>query len=126
VAAIPPEQPGGTQETQGQANQERPDAAVDADQTLNYLTDELVSAVLRLTGGAGIDRVIDECLSQHWFASLSPMRSVIDNWRDDYNHHRSHSTLGCVLPATFAPKCRQLAGATSQPSASTTMQISGL
>ncbi|MBL0418714.1 transposase, partial [Ramlibacter sp. AW1] len=28
-------------------------------------------------------RFRDECLSQHWFASLSHMRSVIDNWRDD-------------------------------------------
>ena len=33
-------------------------------------------------------RFRDECLSQHWFASLSHMRSVIDNWRDDYNHYR--------------------------------------
>ena len=41
-------------------------------------------------------RFRDECLSQHWFASLSHMRSVIDNWRDDYNHHRPHSTLGYV------------------------------
>jgi transposase, IS30 family len=37
------------------------------------------------------------------------MRSVIDNWRDDYNHHRPHSTLGYVLPAMFAAHCRQLA-----------------
>ncbi|HEV7575267.1 MAG TPA: IS3 family transposase [Caldimonas sp.] len=71
-------------------------------------------------------RFRDECLSQHWFASLSHMRSVIDNWRDDYNHHRPHSTLGYVPPATFAARCRQLAGATSQPSASTTMQNLGL
>ena len=27
-------------------------------------------------------RFQDEWLSQHWFASLSHMRSVIDNWRD--------------------------------------------
>ena len=71
-------------------------------------------------------RFRDECLSQHWFASLSHMRSVIDNWRDDYNHHRPHSTLGYVPPATFAARCRQLAGATSQPTASTTMQNPGL
>ena len=44
-------------------------------------------------------RFRDECLSQHWFASLSHMRSVIDNWREDHNHHRPHSTLGYVLPA---------------------------
>jgi transposase InsO family protein len=42
------------------------------------------------------------------------MRSVIDNWRDDYNHHRGHSTLGYVPPAT------------SQLTASTTMQNLGL
>ena len=71
-------------------------------------------------------RFRDECLSQHWFASLSHMRSVIDNWRHDYNHHRPHSTLGYVPPATFAARWRQLAGATSQPTASTTMQNLGL
>ena len=67
-------------------------------------------------------RFRDECLSQHWFASLSHMRSVIDNWRDDYNHHRPHSTLGYVPPALFAAQCRQLAGTTAQLTASTTMQ----
>jgi hypothetical protein len=33
-------------------------------------------------------RLRDECLSQHWFASLSHARSVVDAWRNDYNHHR--------------------------------------
>lgn len=47
-------------------------------------------------------RFRDECLSQHWFASLSHMRSIIDNWRHDYNHHRPHSALGYVPPAVFA------------------------
>ncbi|MCM3564928.1 IS3 family transposase [Hydrogenophaga intermedia] len=71
-------------------------------------------------------RFRDECLSQHWFASLSHMRSVIDNWREDYNHHRPHSTLGYVPPAVFAAMCRQRAGGTSQTTASTTMQFPGL
>ncbi|MDO9095837.1 MAG: IS3 family transposase [Rubrivivax sp.] len=71
-------------------------------------------------------RFRDECLSQHWFASLSHMRSVIDNWRDDYNHHRPHSSLGYIPPALFAARCRQLAGGTSRPPASTTMQSLGL
>ena len=71
-------------------------------------------------------RFRDECLSQHWFASLSHMRSVIDNWRHDYNHHRPHSTLGYVPPATFAARCRQLAGAASQTTSSTRMQNLGL
>ena len=71
-------------------------------------------------------RFRDECLSQHWFASLSHMRSVIDTWRDDYNHHRPHSTLGYVPPAMFAAQCRQLAGATAHITASTTMPTLGL
>jgi hypothetical protein len=33
-------------------------------------------------------RLRDECLSQHWFASLSHARSVVDARRNDYNHHR--------------------------------------
>ena len=49
------------------------------------------------------------------------MRSVIDNWRDDYNHHRPHSTLGYVPPAMFAAQCRQLAGGIAPTTASTTM-----
>jgi transposase InsO family protein len=39
-------------------------------------------------------RFRDECLSQHWFASLSHMRSVIDNWRQGYNCRRPYSALG--------------------------------
>ncbi|WP_415656062.1 IS3 family transposase [Roseateles sp.] len=72
-------------------------------------------------------RFRDECLSQHWFASLSHMRSVIDNWREDYNHHRPHSTLGYVPPAVFAARCRQHAGDTApNPASTTTMQTPGL
>jgi putative transposase len=60
-------------------------------------------------------RFRDECLSQHWFASLSHMRSVIDNWREDYNHHRPHSTLGYVPPSVYAARCRQPADGIGQP-----------
>jgi putative transposase len=51
-------------------------------------------------------RFRDECLSQHWFASLSHMRSVIDNWREDYNERRPHSSCGYLPPAKFAAQCR--------------------
>ena len=58
----------------------------------------------------------DECLSQHWFASLSHMRSVIDNWRDDYNHHRPHSTLGtCRRPCTPRSAASSLAALRNPP-----------
>ncbi|WP_236590029.1 integrase core domain-containing protein, partial [Ramlibacter aurantiacus] len=57
--------------------------------------------------------------------SLSHMRSVIDNWRDDYNHHRPHSTLGYLPPAVFAAQCRQLAGGTAQSTRPITIQPQG-
>ena len=60
-------------------------------------------------------RFREECLSQHWFASLSHMRSVIDNWRYDYNHHRPHSALGYEPPAKFAARYQQHAAGISQP-----------
>lgn len=47
-------------------------------------------------------RLRDECLSQHWFASLGHLRSVIDAWREDYNEHRPHSALGYLPPAKYA------------------------
>jgi hypothetical protein len=47
-------------------------------------------------------RFRDECLSQHWFASLSHMRSVIDNSREEDNHSRPHITNGYVPPAVLA------------------------
>jgi transposase InsO family protein len=72
-------------------------------------------------------RFRDECLSQHWFASLSHMRSIINNWREDYNHHRPHSTLGYVPPAVFAARCPQHAGGNAPNHASTiTMPTPGL
>lgn len=67
-------------------------------------------------------RLRDECLSQHWFASLSHMRSVIDAWRTDYNHHRPHSALQYVPPAVFAARCRLLAGGSAKDP-STTIQL---
>jgi len=54
-------------------------------------------------------RFLDQCLSQHWFASLGHMRSVIETWREDYNYHRPHSTLGYIPPAVFAARWRHRA-----------------
>ena len=60
-------------------------------------------------------RFRDECLSQHWFASLSQMRSVIDSWRDDYTHHRGHGTLGYRPQATFAARSASLPATPRKP-----------
>lgn len=58
-------------------------------------------------------RFRDECLSQHWFANLGHMRSILENWREDHNHHRPHSALRYLRPAKFAARCRMLAGDTA-------------
>ncbi len=42
-----------------------------------------------------------ECLSQHWFASLEDAQATLDSWREDYNNHRPHSSLGQLSPARY-------------------------
>lgn len=44
----------------------------------------------------------DECLSEHWFLSLSDARQVIEAWRREYNEERPHSSLGRCTPQEFA------------------------
>jgi putative transposase len=36
----------------------------------------------------------EECLDQHWFASLEEARHVIEAWRVEYNTERPHRALG--------------------------------
>lgn len=67
-----------------------------------------------------------ECLSQHWFASLSHMRSVLDNRREYYKRQRPLRILGYLLLAVLAAMCRSSTGGTSQTTVSTTMQYPGL
>ncbi|MEC4065216.1 integrase core domain-containing protein, partial [Klebsiella pneumoniae] len=35
----------------------------------------------------------DECLNIHWFLSLEDAQDKLDNWRREYNHERTHSSL---------------------------------
>ena len=42
-----------------------------------------------------------ECLSQHWFATLAEAQLVLDAWRQDYNDHRPHTTLGLQPPTVY-------------------------
>lgn len=52
-------------------------------------------------------RLRDECLNETLFASLSPARSVLGAWRDDYNHVRTHSGIGGLTPADAARRVAQ-------------------
>lgn len=47
-------------------------------------------------------RLRDECLNANWFTSLSDARRKIEDWRQDYNHQRPHSSLNYLPPAEFA------------------------
>ena len=47
-------------------------------------------------------RVRDELLDVEEFACLAEARVVIEDWRQDYNRHRPHSSLGMRAPAVFA------------------------
>jgi putative transposase len=42
-----------------------------------------------------------ECLTRHWFASLAEARTELETWREDYNNHRPHTSLGLHPPARY-------------------------
>lgn len=43
-----------------------------------------------------------ECLDQHWFASLEEARQIIEAWRIEYNTERPHQALKYGTPTAFA------------------------
>jgi hypothetical protein len=47
-------------------------------------------------------RFRDECLNENWFTGLTDARLKIEAWRQDYNRHRPHSSLGYRTPEEFA------------------------
>lgn len=51
-------------------------------------------------------RLRDECLNEHWFASLQHAKVEIERWRREYNEERPKRSLGGLTPAAYA---RQLA-----------------
>ena len=46
-------------------------------------------------------RLRQECLNQHWFASLEDAKIKVEAWRIDYNRHRPHTALGNQTPEEF-------------------------
>ena len=47
----------------------------------------------------------DEFLAIALFENLAAARKLTTAWRDDYNHHRPHSSLGYQTPVEFAARC---------------------
>lgn len=56
-------------------------------------------------------RFRDECLNTHCFLSIRDAQSLIEAWREDYNHYRPHSSIGNLTPREFARRKMQLKAA---------------
>lgn len=46
-------------------------------------------------------RFRDECLNQHWFASLEEVQQTVEAWRIEYNTVRPHRALSQQTPAAW-------------------------
>lgn len=47
-------------------------------------------------------RLRDECTNEHLFHGLREARTIIEEWRADYNSARPHTSLGGLTPREFA------------------------
>ncbi|UUC98963.1 IS3-like element ISSen4 family transposase [Escherichia coli] len=52
-------------------------------------------------------RFRDECLNEHWFSDIVHARKIINDWRQDYNECRPHSTLNYQTPSEFVAGWRK-------------------
>ena len=59
-------------------------------------------------------RFRDEFLALEEFENVAAARKLTTAWKEDYNHHRPHSSLGYVAPVEFAARCTASAPATPQ------------
>jgi putative transposase len=48
----------------------------------------------------------DECLNEHWFTSLLHARTLIEQWRREYNEHRPKKVLGGLTPSAYAEQLK--------------------
>ncbi len=47
-------------------------------------------------------RLRDEFLNTHEFVTMQDVRAKLMAWKDDYNNHRPHGSLGHLTPSEFA------------------------
>jgi putative transposase len=62
-------------------------------------------------------RLRDECLNEQVFVSLDDARRKIEQWRNEYNRERPHSSLGYLAPEEFAASHSHLRSETAARSA---------
>ncbi len=65
-------------------------------------------------------KLVDEFLSREEFASVREARTMTKAWREDYNDHRPHSSLGYLTPSEYAARCATDLDATGRRAASAT------
>ena len=53
-------------------------------------------------------RLRDECLNINWFLNVKHARDIIEDWRNDYNNNRPHSSLGGQTPMEFVQSAGKL------------------
>ena len=49
-----------------------------------------------------IDKLRDECLNREVFRNGREAQVIVENWRQEYNNYRPHSSLGYLTPVEFA------------------------
>jgi transposase InsO family protein len=49
-----------------------------------------------------IGKLRTECLDRYLYASADEAQQLLEDWRNEYNHERPHSSLGYLSPSTFA------------------------
>jgi putative transposase len=48
------------------------------------------------------DKLRDECLNREVFRNGRETQAIVENWRQEYNNYRPHSSLDYLTPAEFA------------------------
>ena len=68
----------------------------------------------------------EECLNRYAFANGREAQEITTGWREEYNHHRPHSSLGFQTPAEFTASVVQpLEQSDLAPVDSKTLTLSG-
>jgi len=58
----------------------------------------------RVTASLQGSRLGAECLNTHWFYGLDHARETINEWLEDYNERRPHSSLAGLTPSEYEKK----------------------
>jgi putative transposase len=61
-------------------------------------------------------RFREECLDRELIYTLSESRVIFADWKDYYNNHRPHRSLGLLTPSEFATKQNESACGSDRPS----------